>query len=173
MSLIDFDSCPIQGQCEYLLTDSAPWQPLQTDLLDAWQWPEDYCLGCSQCLFSLLGLESCLFIPKGQRCGGSVLKIFSDGCISAILTEVAYKGWLSSIRGVRTSTSKFFPGLTMLGSSFCLIEASQTLTLPLTEVPSSHYWQLHLVNNPALSRGSKLLWGEADIKFIPVCDVSS
>ena len=41
---------------------------------------------------------------------------------------------------------ELYLGLTMLGSSFCLIEASQTPIVSLIKAPSPHHWQPHLVD---------------------------
>jgi hypothetical protein len=89
------------------------------------------------------------------------------------LTDVAVEGMIRlhwrwwDIIG---APPNLYLGLTMLCSSFCFIEASETPIVPLIEAPSPHHWQPHLVNGiqhcPEGPDCSFLHWGEADVKFI-------
>lgn len=111
--------------------------------------PKAVAMGCNQYPFPLLDLGNYFFIPKGQSSGNSVLQtliggqlILSEVCISAILTDVAVEGMVGlhwrwwDIIG---APPDLYLGLAILGSSFCLIEASQTPIVSLIKVPDPHH----------------------------------
>lgn len=102
-----------------------------------------------------------------------VLRAASQTSVCPYLTDVAVEGMVGlhgRWRDVIRAPPDLDLRLTMFGSSFCLIEASQTPVVSLVKAPSPHHWQPHLVNGiqhcPEGPDCSLLHWGEADVKLI-------